>query len=363
MAKQQDSFLKNLFLFVVVLGAVYMFSKSEKGRTFIEERFTHDEPAESEVVEAEPSVPVIEISRHDLARKLSRITQCLNRQSDRAFSSYERYLSWADSAKGPDGSGTVYGLYTIYEISSCQEALKESREEYPPLSTAFEAAVDSFETALIRLYPTLERANRYYDHEDYRDDNFEKARQMHKPLMEAYGRYARADREIRRQLEPMVDSLLLLDFQELDSAENKGAYHVYANVITAGHILRLVSVPMLSRTESPRLDSMIQRFQSDVEQWEQEAQAGDDPDRYFQSLGNNAFEFLKAAKMMARRLRESKGAGINNLDVPAYSYYDSNVEALTDRYNDLVSYFNGLELPGDQAEIPQVMIFHTLNPR
>jgi hypothetical protein len=67
--------------------------------------------------------------------------------------------------------------------------------------------------------------------------------------------------------------------------------------------------------------------------------------------------------MMARRLRESKGAGINNLDVPAYSYYDSNVEALTDRYNDLVSYFNGLELPGDQAEIPQVMIFHTLNPR
>src|SRR5215469_17767132 len=89
-----------------------------------------------------------------LAAKVQPYIACLNRHSEQAFASRDRYLSW--SAKtGPTGKEKiVYGVYTLYGPTDCMRGIEEANK-MEPRDAALEKAGSAFSEALFDLAAAL----------------------------------------------------------------------------------------------------------------------------------------------------------------------------------------------------------------
>ena len=73
------------------------------------------------------------------AEKTNAYVGCINRLSERSYSSRARYFSWA-AKSGPTGNaGIIYGLYTIYDTAECKKGV-EKANALEPRDAELEAA-------------------------------------------------------------------------------------------------------------------------------------------------------------------------------------------------------------------------------
>jgi hypothetical protein len=88
----------------------------------------------------------------------------------RASESLERYDSWVDMKKGPTGKEKIiYGLYSLYDVgeqASSVISATEADPRLPKLDAAMAAYVETYQ----QLAPVIERANKYYERQDYKSD-------------------------------------------------------------------------------------------------------------------------------------------------------------------------------------------------
>jgi hypothetical protein len=65
-------------------------------------------------------------SAPSLTEKINAYVGCINRLSERSYSSRSRYFSWA-AKSGPTGKERIiYGTYTIYDTSDCRKAVEKA---------------------------------------------------------------------------------------------------------------------------------------------------------------------------------------------------------------------------------------------
>ena len=144
-----------------------------------------------------------------LGAKLDPYIECMNRHSEMAFKSRDRYLSWVKSAKeGPTGrESVVYGLYPLYDPADCFKAIEAAAAKSPDVP-ALEAAASRYAGALGALKRVVDEAHDYYDLEDYRDDGFAKGRQMHAGLMQAWAAFETASDALDREVATLKQGLV-----------------------------------------------------------------------------------------------------------------------------------------------------------
>jgi hypothetical protein len=107
------------------------------------------------------------------AEKLNAYVGCINRLSERSYSSRSRYFSWA-APGGPTGrERIIYGTYTIYDTSGCIKNV-ENANTLEPRDAALEAAATAYAKAVAKLEPLLKEADDYYSQQDYKDDKMAK---------------------------------------------------------------------------------------------------------------------------------------------------------------------------------------------
>src|SRR5262249_12821723 len=150
--------------------------------------------------------PVARPSANDGVRlspaAIDAIADCLTYESERAWSSYYRYLSWVNPQKGPTGHEShIYGLYSVSDPKNCAEKLAAAERTGGPLPEGHR-----YVAALRSLADLTGRADVYYDSGDWKDDRMAKGKQLHKPLMDAYGELATADRGLRALLDADADA-------------------------------------------------------------------------------------------------------------------------------------------------------------
>lgn len=113
--------------------------------------------------------------------KMNAYVQFLNR-SMRASESLERYASWVDMKKGPTGKESiVYGLYSLYDVRTeiaAVEAATKAEPKMPELDAAILAYVETYK----KIAPAIEKANKYYDRQDYKSDKMEGGKAYHKDI-------------------------------------------------------------------------------------------------------------------------------------------------------------------------------------
>jgi hypothetical protein len=177
---------KNTILFVLVMVVSFGVWTTFK---FSQKEEISEVNNVSEVAEANEST---DKSQDDLIQKMNKYASCFNRNHERANDSYNRYLSWADKDKGPTGKEqNIYGLYTIYGSQYYCDKMEESLKMKPSMPSLDEK-VKKYVKEMEGLHILLQRADKYYEHKDYLDDNFAGAKEMHPIIMAAFKEYFEA---------------------------------------------------------------------------------------------------------------------------------------------------------------------------
>ncbi|PZN96571.1 MAG: hypothetical protein DCF30_17475 [Hyphomicrobiales bacterium] len=117
--------------------------------------------------------------------KSNAFTALMNRTL-RAIQSWDRYASWVDMKKGPTGKERYisYGMYSLYDVAG-EIRKAEDAAGNPPALPEIDDTVRRYIKAYQQLAPLITRAERYYERNDYRDDNAAEGRTLHVAMVPA----------------------------------------------------------------------------------------------------------------------------------------------------------------------------------
>lgn len=233
--------------------------------------------------------------------KMNAYVGCINRLSERSFSSRARYFSWANK-NGPTGKERIiYGTYTIYDTSDCRRNV-EKANALEPREPTLEAAASAYAEAVSKLEPLLKEADDYYQREDYKDDKMAKGKALHPRLVAAWDAFANADKQLRSGVEAINDKRALERLAEIESKEGKQArYHVEALMIQAKRVLRTNDAP---KPDIGEITKAIADFESGLTAAEQFAGSGIGTGKIGGMFISNAKSYLVSAKQLMRRVRD-----------------------------------------------------------
>ncbi|ARP97975.1 YiiG family protein [Pseudorhodoplanes sinuspersici] len=240
-------------------------------------------------------------SAPSLTEKLNAYVGCINRLSERSYSSRSRYFSWAKKNSGPTGKERIiYGTYTIYDTSDCRKTI-EKANALEPRDAELEAAASAYADAVGKLEPLLKEADDYYAQENYKDDKMAKGKALHPRLVAAWDAFASADKALRSGVEAINDKRAAEKLAAIEQKEGrKTRYHVEALMINAKRVLRAQDA------EKPDLAAITQAlndYESIVKATEQLSGADGNPKIGSFFIGN-AKSFLTTSKQLMRRVRD-----------------------------------------------------------
>lgn len=246
--------------------------------------------------QTKPSAPNPEAS---LTEKMNAYVGCINRLSERSYSSRSRYFSWA-KPDGPTGKERIiYGTYTIYDTSDCRKNVEQANA-LEPRDAELEAAGSAYADAVSKLEPLLKEADDYYTQENYKDDRMAKGKAMHPRLVAAWDAFAKADKDLRRNVEVINDKRALERLAEIERSEGRKArYHVEALMIQAKRVLRA------QNADKPDLAALTQALNDyEAATRDLESAASADDQKIGSMFTGSAKSFLTSAKQLMRRIRD-----------------------------------------------------------
>jgi len=232
--------------------------------------------------------------------KMNAYVGCINRLSERSYSSRSRYFSWA-APSGPTGrERIIYGTYTIYDTSGCIKTV-ENANTLEPRDAALEAAATAYAKAVAKLEPLLKEADDYYSQQDYKDDKMAKGKALHPMLVAAWDAFANADQKLRGGVEAINDRRALEKLAAIEQSEGKQArYHVEALMIQAKRVLRAQDK---DKPDLAEITAALNEYESAVKGAEQFSGSGSDA-KIGSMFVSNAKSFLTTAKQLMRRIRD-----------------------------------------------------------
>lgn len=358
--------IRNIFFVSLLISVIYYFyqNRPDPVKEVVEtvEAVPAPEPkADSETIPGSANGRIQELRpqlKHQII-KLNAYTYCLNRQSNRAMSSWSRYLSWVDPVKGPQAdSRHKYGVYMIYEVEPCQERLQKAAS-LPVKWPEAEVAAEKYEKSLIELHDLLEKAERYYDQEDYEDDQMAGGKAMHDDLMKAYHAYAMADLDLRDAMAPHRRTILLQFEDDSLQQASPSLFHGLQLLGSANLLLEYGKQEELGDIDTTAFKEHLKEFTSSLDNaraWYEANEGGDSQLIYgMSSLISNAEKLQKNSKKLIRALRDYEPPKRQYdtsrfLSIRMTARYKSEVIKVIGSYNSFLSSFN--RLTPFRAEIP-----------
>lgn len=189
-----------------------------------------------------------------LDEKLEIYIDCYNRLDERAHSSIQRYASWVKDMKaGPTGKErVVYGLYEVgpeQKINECRTQFASAAAMSPSLP--LDAAAKEYIETLGKLSVVAAEANTYYSRENYKDDQFAKAKEMHPRLREAMEAFAAGSDKLSTAIEVENDKRLEAKMQRLEKEDGRKLPYLHmATMHEAKQLFRLISKENFSADEA-----------------------------------------------------------------------------------------------------------------
>jgi len=247
--------------------------------------------------QTKPSAPNPEAS---LTEKMNAYVGCINRLSERSYSSRSRYFSWV-SPNGPTGKERIiYGTYTIYDTSDCRKNVEQANT-LEPRDAELEAAGSAYAEAVSKLEPLLKEADDYYTQENYKDDKMAKGKAMHPRLVAAWDAFAKADKDLRKNVEAINDKRALQRLAAIEQSEGRKArYHIEALMIQAKRVLRAQTA---DKPDLAALTQALNDYEAAAKDLEN-ASNTEDGQKIGSMFTSSAKSYLTSAKQLMRRIRD-----------------------------------------------------------
>lgn len=235
-----------------------------------------------------------------LTQKVNAAIECINRLSERSYSSRHRYFSWVGK-NGPTGKERIiYGTYTIYDTSDCKKRV-EKANALEPREAEFETLASAYVEAVVALEPLLKEADDYYSQEDYKDDRMAKGKALHPRLIAAWNAFATADEKLRADLDVLQDKDAARRLVEIEKTEGiKDRYHIEAVMISAKRLLRASTA---TPPDLAAITDALSGYEAILKATEDYAGATKGA-KIGSSFVNDAKGFLTTSKQLMRRIRD-----------------------------------------------------------
>lgn len=279
--------------------------------------------------------------------KLQPYIGCINRLSERSYSSRDRYLSWSKPS-GPTGrERIIYGLYTIYDTADCRKNV-EKAAEMAPKNEELEKAGAAFAAAVGALEPLLKEADDYYSQQNYKDDKMAKGKAMHPKLMAAWAAFASADKDLRGVVQKLNDVSQMEEMAELEKREGRKArWHIMDTMLKAKALNRIEGGDPRNM-DLAKVQEAIGVYEASVKALESYAEAHKggalSPDSIGSIYVSAAKSYLTTAKGLMRRVRDktpySSGERMMLSQQGAGWMIEGSPPRLMRDYNELVNRFN-----------------------
>ena len=279
--------------------------------------------------------------------KLQPYIGCINRLSERSYSSRARYLSWSKPS-GPTGrERIIYGLYTIYDTADCRKNV-EKAAEMAPKNEELEKAGAAFAAAVGALEPMLKEADDYYSQQNYKDDKMAKGKAMHPKLMAVWAAFASADQELRGVVQKLNDVSQAEEMAEVEKREGRKArWHVMDTMLKAKALNRIEGGDP-AKMDLAKVQEAIGVYEASVkalETYAEEHKGGAlNPDSIGSIYVSAAKSYLTSAKGLMRRVRDkvpySSGERMMLSQQGAGWMIEGSPPRLMRDYNELVNRFN-----------------------
>lgn len=280
--------------------------------------------------------------------KLQPYIGCINRLSERSYSSRDRYLSWS-KASGPTGrERIIYGLYTIYDTSDCRKSV-EKAAAMAPKNEELEKAGAAYADAVGALEPLLKEADDYYSQENYKDDKMAKGKAMHPRLMAAWGAFAAADKDLRGVVQKLNDISQMEEMAEVEKREGRKArWHIMDTMLKAKAVNRVEGNGDPAKMDLAKVQELIGAYEASVKALETYAEAHKEAGLGAEKVGSiyvsAAKSYLATAKGLMRRVRDkvpySSGERMMLSQQGAGWMIEGSPPRLMRDYNELVNRFN-----------------------
>ncbi|KAA8995435.1 DUF3829 domain-containing protein [Stenotrophomonas cyclobalanopsidis] len=184
-------------------------------------------------------------AQQQLTAKLNAYIGCFNALDSKTHDSIQSYTRWIkDVDAGPTGrESSIYGPFEIsdYDMKQCDAPLTAAIAAKPALAELDDAA-GRYQQALKALAPVSKEAHDYYERQDYEDDQFAKAKQMHGPLMVAFKQFVAASEQFNAELERQNDAAQREQLKVLEQAEGRTReYYRLAMMLEAKAIVELMT--------------------------------------------------------------------------------------------------------------------------
>ena len=280
--------------------------------------------------------------------KLQPYIGCINRLSERSYSSRARYLSWSKPS-GPTGrERIIYGLYTIYDTADCRKNV-EKAAEMAPKNEELEKAGAAYAAAVGALEPLLKEADDYYSQQNYKDDKMARGKAMHPKLMAAWAAFAAADKDLRGVVQELNDVSQMEEMAEVEKREGRKArWHIMDTMLKAKALNRIEGNVDTAKMDLAKVQEAIGVYEASVKELEAYAEAhkgsGLGPDRIGSIYVSAAKSYLTTAKGLMRRVRDrtpySSGERMMLSQQGAGWMIEGSPPRLMRDYNELVNRFN-----------------------
>jgi hypothetical protein len=285
-----------------------------------------------------------------LGEKLHEYIGCFNSLSNSIHSSWDRYLDWVDEKKGITGKERhVYGLYQINGAETCMKGLDKSKG-LPPSLPDVESAGEGYRAAATDLLPLVQAAYKYYDQNDYKDDAFAKAKEMHGPLSEAFKKFFEADKALDAKVVTLKDALDERRLKRLESdPSRKLQYLVEKSIADAKKLLEASKVTKLDELDEAKFQAALTAYDTDVTNLEtfvgaNKAEA--DKVSSIDSVIRYGQELVKTSKALARRKREKKDFNKEFFSNSNPRMVEGHPAQVIDKFNQLIRQTNNLRFAG-----------------
>jgi hypothetical protein len=286
------------------------------------------------------SAPLASAQTLPSVEKMNAYVGCINRLSERSYSSRARYFSWADK-NGPTGKERIiYGTYTIYDTSDCRKNV-EKANKLEPHDAALEAAASAYADAVSKLEPLLKEADDYYTQADYKDDKMAKGKALHPRLVAAWDAFESADQKLRTNVEAINDKRALEKLAAIEQAEGKQArYHVEAIMINAKRVLRAEEA---DKPDVAAITAALNDYEAIIKGAEPLSGSGLDA-KIGSMFISSAKSYLVTAKALMRRIRDkvpySSGDKMMLSNAGAGWMVEGSPPRLMRDYNQLIEAYN-----------------------
>lgn len=241
--------------------------------------------------------------------KINAYVSCYNAINSSVYLSAQRYFNvFPNIETGPTGKEKSFSILTTVTsgiASDCKVEISDAlaiRPEFQPIDSYAKAFVDS----VVMLRDISTQIKRYYEQGDYKDDNFEKGKLLHKEYVSAFKEYEKFSVLLVEQIEIYNDRRNAEALKELEIKEGKSLnFYMLAIITKAKNINELLLEQEFNASKAMEEVNDLQKMVDELDALIEVKRAeGNRPTSSYSFMVSDGNKYITATKQRIRRLKD-----------------------------------------------------------